>query len=89
MYKLFLGVVTAVILAYGGNAFAQSGQGGYLGLNPGGHQTAATPEQTRAAEDALKSSPDTWCWTAAWVKPRPSTLIVCSMIRTTTCPAAA
>ncbi len=42
MRKLFLGVATA----YGGNAFAQSQQGGDLGLNPGGHQTATAPAPT-------------------------------------------
>jgi len=70
MHKLFLGVATAAVLAYGASAFAQSGQGGYLGMNPGGHQTAATPEQTRAAEDALKASPDAWCRTNSSVMDR-------------------
>jgi hypothetical protein len=61
MRNLFLGVATAAILVYGGSAFAQSGQGGYLGLNPGGHQTAATPTETHAAEDATTPSPESWC----------------------------
>lgn len=33
---------TAILLLGTGMAFAQSGQGGYLGLNPGGHLATST-----------------------------------------------
>jgi hypothetical protein len=36
-------VASTVLLGAAGAAFAQSQQGGYLGLNPGGHLTAAGP----------------------------------------------
>lgn len=42
MRKLFLAAIAAATLAASGGAFAQSHQGGYLGLNPGGHQLATT-----------------------------------------------
>jgi hypothetical protein len=40
---MILAVVAAATLALGGTAFAQSQQGGYLGLNPAGHQVAGMP----------------------------------------------
>lgn len=46
MRKLFLGVAMATVLAFGGSAFAQSQQGGYLGQNPSGHQTATLAAPT-------------------------------------------
>jgi hypothetical protein len=42
MRKTILAALAAAVLAYGGSAFAQSHQGGYLGQNPGAHQTAST-----------------------------------------------
>ena len=36
-------VASTVLLGAAGAAFAQSHQGGYLGLNPGAHLTAAGP----------------------------------------------
>jgi hypothetical protein len=40
---MILAAVAAATLAFSGGAFAQSQQGGYLGLNPAGHQVASTP----------------------------------------------
>jgi len=42
MRKILFAAVAVAGLAVSGGAFAQSGQGGYLGLNPGG-QVAAAP----------------------------------------------
>jgi hypothetical protein len=42
MRKLILAAAAAATLMFAGGAFAQSQQGGYLGVNPGGHQTAST-----------------------------------------------
>ncbi len=41
MRNMFLAAATVVALAASGSAFAQSQQGGYLGQNPGAHQTAS------------------------------------------------
>jgi hypothetical protein len=46
MRKLFLAALAAATLTFGGAAFAQSQQGGYLGQNPGGHQTASAAAPT-------------------------------------------
>jgi hypothetical protein len=43
MNKRMFVIVTTVLLAGAGAAMAQSHQGGYLGVNPGGH--LATPSQ--------------------------------------------
>ncbi|MEJ0068658.1 MAG: hypothetical protein WDO24_07965 [Pseudomonadota bacterium] len=43
MRKILFAVVAVAGLAFSGGAFAQSGQGGYLGANPGGHLTATSP----------------------------------------------
>ena len=43
MRKSLLALSGAILLASAGAAFAQSHQGGYLGLNPGAHLTAAGP----------------------------------------------
>jgi hypothetical protein len=43
MRKVFLAALTVAALAFSGGAFAQSHQGGYLGLNPAGNQVAAAP----------------------------------------------
>ena len=43
MRKVFLAAFTVAALAFSGGAFAQSHQGGYLGLNPAGGQVAAAP----------------------------------------------
>jgi hypothetical protein len=43
MRKILFAVVAVAGLALSGGAFAQSGQGGYLGANPGGHLTATSP----------------------------------------------
>lgn len=62
MRKLLLAAVAALILTSGGAAFAQSQQGGYLGQNPGSHQTARLPAAPSAdANEALMSSPTAWC----------------------------
>jgi hypothetical protein len=62
MRKLFLGVATVAILAYGGSAFAQSQQGGYLGLNPGGHQSAgAKLAPGNAIDDDPQTAAMAWC----------------------------
>ncbi len=42
MRKLILATLAAAAVAYGGTAFAQSHQGGSLGINPGGNQMATT-----------------------------------------------
>jgi len=39
-------VAGALLLASAGGAFAQSGQGGYLGIDPGAHQVAAPSATT-------------------------------------------
>jgi hypothetical protein len=39
--KILFALVAVAGLAVSGGAFAQSGQGGYLGANPGGHQTTS------------------------------------------------
>jgi hypothetical protein len=43
MRKLLLAAVAVTALGWAGGAMAQSHQGGYLGQNPGGQQTAAAP----------------------------------------------
>jgi len=43
MRTMILAAVAAATLALSGGAFAQSQQGGYLGLNPTGHQVASAP----------------------------------------------
>jgi hypothetical protein len=60
MRNLLLAAVAAVILS-SGTAFAQSQQGGYLGQNPGSHQTARLPAPSANANEALMSSPTAWC----------------------------
>jgi hypothetical protein len=40
---MILAAVAVATLAFSGGAFAQSHQGGYLGLNPGGNLVAAAP----------------------------------------------
>jgi len=45
MRKILFAVVAVAGLAVSGGAFAQSGQGGYLGQNPGG-QVAVAPSPT-------------------------------------------
>jgi hypothetical protein len=47
MRKLILATLAAVALTYGGAAFAQSQQGGYLGQNPGGQQSASAAAPAR------------------------------------------
>ncbi len=42
----FLAALGAATLAGNATAFAQSQQGGYLGANPGAHQTASVPAPT-------------------------------------------
>jgi hypothetical protein len=43
MRKYLIALSSTLLLASAGAAFAQSQQGGYLGLNPGAHLTAAGP----------------------------------------------
>jgi hypothetical protein len=47
MRKLFLAALAAAALTTGGAAFAQSQQGGYLGQNPAGQQTASAAAPAR------------------------------------------
>jgi hypothetical protein len=57
MRKMFLVAIAVTTLAGVGGAFAQSQQGGYLGENPGGHQTAAAA----TVQDFKTAPPDAWC----------------------------
>ncbi len=63
MRKTMLAMAAAAaILIPAAGAIAQSGQGGYLGLNPGSNQTgsAAAPRPADLGSQS-RSSPPTWC----------------------------
>jgi hypothetical protein len=59
MRNLFLAALVAVTLMGAGGAFAQSQQGGYLGINNGAQAKALPPAEEAAAE--AKMEPRAWC----------------------------
>ena len=54
MRKSLFAISAALLLASAGAAFAQSRQGGYLGLNPGAH--VSSPNQVSASPTAQDTS---------------------------------
>jgi hypothetical protein len=53
---MVLAAVAATTLALGGGAVAQSQQGGYLGINPGGHQMSSVAPVEKVGPSGIPGS---------------------------------